>query len=618
MNIINKIFKKKTEESRVRLTSLEVEEQIKKGWWDLYVSNLPKPKIIDTKVNKEIPEEFKEGVPRGFSIEVEKETWTTYFNNDDVPNFRTKQECKDFARSVGGHHETSHYTICPGSKRMNVKLVDSALKGFSSETRKAEQRAAQMAHLVTNIFGDWVIDYQLGVAKYGREDFSDLTRWRMKSTIDSVVKETKDLSPLWKILVRTYEKLFDDNFGLQGHIPIDGLEERLSNECFKIMGNDFSDSATWPDKSRAIASVLENILNQSEDKNERESSSGEDKGNSYGVPKDVQKQMGPSANKNPYNKFKRSERESSSGKDKENSEKEGRPIDQEILEEIYQLNKNNPSQFAGTLAAFEPELVDRATKLMYRMRAKEYLIKVLEEKSSGTYGTPAGYNGWDIGNPLMGRGGLEIIPSIMSHGKILPGINTTRKKYETSTLPGQLKQIKDLVFYIDSSGSMDWNPEQNNEELRGSFDKAIVAAEATALYVLERGGKVAIVNFSGDKQYKYQKFTRNLDEFEDALILHYNGGTTFPISIANAIVEENASNGIVSCYISDFEIYNSDQTQEFIKKTTHINNPSYLFDIGGRENFANSLKGNSHVKGIPIKNLNDLKGVILGEVKRNW
>jgi len=181
-------FKKKEilpDDGKIRLTKEEIADQLRLACWDLFISNLPKPKIIDTQRDRNVPAEYKEGVPSGFSIS--PDTWVTYFNSDDLPDFPTRQDGLDHTRSIG-QHENMHFINVPGSKRMHVRLVDAAIKGLQNSQ---DNRKGEVAHLTVNIFGDWAGDYLLGVDKFGREDFSTITRERIRRTTEQVSKEMK-------------------------------------------------------------------------------------------------------------------------------------------------------------------------------------------------------------------------------------------------------------------------------------------------------------------------------------------------------------------------------------------------------------------------------------------
>ena len=606
MNMVLWDLFKKTRKPHVELTKEEVVEQIKQAWWDLYVSNLPRPVVIDAQTDeKNTPELFKKEVPQGFSID--PLTWITYFNCKDIPDFATKDDAKKYCRTIG-QHETAHFTLCPGSKRMDVRLVDAAMKGLRNPD-------GNLAHIVTNYFGDWVIDHSLGVAKYGREDFSDMTRWRLRTTIEDVLNRTRDPSPAWKVLVGVYEGLFQEKLGLEKAGDLGYSEQNAIKSCLEIMGKDFRDSSTWPEKVRGIASVLESILRNSDKNKKKNRNQDSQSGSGPGIemPDDVKRQMGRPS-ESPLTPI-------PGGKDNsqeaEGNSESGKPIDGEVLDEVFKLNRNNPGQFAGVLGAVSSVTPDEAMRLMYRARAREYLIKVTEKRDNGSYGTPSGYRGWDIGDPVLGRGGLEIIPSMSATGVILPGITTLKRERQVVDLPGSLKQIADLLWIIDSSGSMDWNPEAADENQRGAFDKAIIAVEAGTLYALDHGAKVAIINFSGEGNIKYQEFTRNLDKAEQAIMLRYGRGTVFPSSVFENFMNQN-KNRVVTCMVSDFDISNRDETERSLIKHTNEHNPTYLFDISGSYELAKRLEKYPGVTRFVTPNLSDLKDKVIGKLKQDY
>lgn len=632
------LFKKTAEKQEAskgpNLSKAEVAEQIKRAWFDLYVSNLPNPVVVDTNTDKrKLPAIFKDGVPRGFSID--PETWVTYFNNDDVPQFDKKQDAKDYCRSMG-HHETMHFLHVPGSKRMNARLIDASIKSLSPGTQSKKETAASIANFVVNYFGDLVGDYMTGATDFGRVNLNYLTRQRLRKTIENVGSKTKNPSALWKVLVGSYETMLNENFGLNKFGKLDYNQSAAVEQTAKIMGKNFRDTSLWPEKVKRLTPVLEELIlneqnnssrgNRRGDGNKGNGSAGDGSdGNGISLPDDVKKQMGPGAAKNPLKSYKKMKSENNgnggaNGED-ECAGKEG--IDEEVLDEIFKLNRDNPGKFAGTLGAFAPVEPDEALRLMYRMRAKEYLIKVTEKKDKGRYSTPSYRVPWNVGEPILGKGGLEIVPTLQSHGVIIPGTNTVKRKVNTCELPGKLHQTADLLLIIDSSGSMDWNPMESNEEARGSFDKAVIAAEAAAQYSINHGGKVAVVNFSGEnsntgkRQVKCQEFTNNLNLLEQAIMLYYGDGTVVPIKEIDSILKKNKTR-VVTCGISDFEVSNHQETADLIKKYTNPANPFYMFDIGGNNNLGQYLGAHPGVVRFEIKNMGDLKGVVIGKLRKEY
>ncbi|MFH1501373.1 MAG: hypothetical protein ABIE22_05525 [archaeon] len=631
MGFLDRFFKKKPELSDrlVRLTEDEVRAAVKQAHWDLFVSNLPDPVVVDTQVNtKETPEIYADGVPRGFSID--PDTWVTYFCNDDMPDFLSREKLFEHARSVG-QHETMHFTRCPGSKRTHVGLIDGGLKGLHKQESKGKT-GADIAHLVTNIFADWSNDYGVGVEKYGREDFSQITRDRIRDTVKSVAEKNKEnLSPLWKVLVGTYEKMFDENFGLEDYVKLDSYEERIIETCVEIMGNDHRDRTTWPVKVRKLAGVLEEVIyksaqeQQGKGKGKKGDGQGGQSGGGISIPQDVEDQMGEGATESPYTPTEEKGGKQGKGKKvgKPREGKEGKGIDDDVLDEVFKLNRNNPGQFAGTLSAVEPIEANDAIRYMYRARAQEYLVEIHETKESGSYTTPSSLENWDVGDPLMGKGGLLIVPALLTHGVVIPGINTVKRGYEIDDLPGHLVQIADILWIVDSSGSLDWNPMENHEEARGGFDKVILAAEAGTLYSRNHGGKAAAMNFSGiddrtkQRQVKIQGFTDNLDDLEKVIMHYYGGGTIFPVEELDRIYDSN-QNRIVTCIVSDFHISNSEDTKKVIRRRANSQNPIYALDIGGTSNFFEDMKDIEGLYREVVTSLNSLKGVAIGKLKKDY
>ncbi len=638
-DIFGFLKRKRKSTPEAELTRKDIEDEIRHAWWDLFVSNLPRPVVIDTvKDKKGTPEIFADGVPSGFCID--PVTWITYFNKNDIPPFALIDDSRKYCRSTG-QHETAHFTVCPGSKRMDVRLVDAALKGFT-RLGSDQKTGVQAARLVENFFGDWVGDYMLGVGKYGREDFGEMTKWRLRTTVDDVAKRANNqFSPLWKVLVGTYEKMFNDDLGMKKYTSLDQYEKDIVEKCTYIMGNDFQNDLTWPEKVEKLASVLEDVILKSsqQQKGKGKKGQGQGQGGGLSIPEDVERQMGPrpkgsqvqkvpkkGEGKEEYQKKEKDKGNEKGGLEKEigkGDEDKPMKIDDEVLDEAYKLNKDNPERFAGLMGAFAPVDADDCIRLMYRARAKEYLIKITEKRDKGSYTTLSSLKSWNIGDPIAGRGGLEIMPSVMTNGRMIPGLTTVKRRREINDLPGRFKQIADILIIIDSSGSLIWVPMANDVESRGGFDQEIIAAEAATLYALDHGGKVGVINFSGqdektgERQVIYQDFTNNIDKIEKTIMRHYNDGTLFPCEEFESLMKKT-KNRVATCIFSDFAIYNFSDFAQSISRHVNKTNPVYLFATGGNVpigNGENKIPPAEGLVGFPVRVLDDLKGVVIGQVK---
>ncbi|MBI5066397.1 hypothetical protein HZA97_09260 [Candidatus Woesearchaeota archaeon] len=632
MSLIKKLLGTKR-----KLSKEEVQQAFKQSCWDLYISNLPDPKIIDVneKENKKTKEEF---IPKGFSID--PKNWTITFNTENIPG-QIKEITKqaEYARSIF-HHEETHFIKVPGDELTEAILIDSSLKGMKNKnTVKDQELAAAYAYTTLNIFGDLVGDTLLAKEKYGRENFGELTIWRQKETIKAVLEENPAPSLLWQTLVRSYEILWNEDLGTKNNVPIDPQAEKAAENLVKILGKNWKERENWENKVKDFATTLEPIIDKSIEQNpqngqgkssagkgqkqqgqgrgnsNKPDDSGDGQGNSSGqksdesgklMPSDVIMQMGDPT-------------KSSLESQNENNGREGRGISEDVLNEIYERNKNSPAKFAGTMSALIKIEANDALRLMYRARAKELLMSIKEKENQRAEKSPSYQTSWNVGDPLIGKGGLELIPSMMNSPKLIPGMTTFKRKLDAAEGHGRLKMIPDLFIEIDSSGSMAWTPLADLPEQRGDFDKAILAAEAAALHAVENGGKVAIINFSGPDNITKQEYTNDLNKIEKAIMVHYNGGTTVPTKETREFIKKT-QNPLLTCLISDCHVDNSQQACDdalVYSITEHDNLVVFNINGGSGKDLVNRLQQKG-AQIIDVNKIDDLFGVIIGEVKKKY
>ncbi len=684
---IKKSFKSNTEDNdknkqnqeNPSISDEDVLQAFRKACWDLYISNLPDPVVVNTSVDKkykDLPDEFRNAVPRGFFIDTR--TWTTYFNSQDIPKQITDVDVqKEYAKSIF-QHESTHFLQVPADNITEAILVDSALKGLKDQSiLNDKEKSAAYAYLTMNIMGDLIGDTLLGKENYGREDFGDLTKWRMQETIKMARETQQDSSTLWQTIVRAYEKLWDEDLGLKNLVKkISPDAEKTAQELVNILGNDWKDRSTLENKIKKFAGVLEQTIKKSEQEaqnqqnksrfgqgqgkgqglkgqnksQQRGSDSGQGNGNeqdenqhggsggggrnkqnnyknnSVSLPDDIIIQMGESPaqspigsdkNKKPKGKHRSNTNTGAQKHGDEEREDEGSDeLDERILEELYSRNQNSPQKFAGTLGALYALDADDALRFMYRTRARELLMKIKEKRNQRAERTPSYQTTWQIGDKLLGKGGLEIVPSMMRSGKPIPGLTTYKRKLEVSEGHGRMKMIPDIFIEIDSSGSMTWNPWADQPEARGDFDKAVLAAEGAALYAVDNGGRVAVINFSGQGDVAKQDYTTRMDEIERAIMKHYNGGTVVPTNETCDMIKKT-KNPLLTCLMSDCELSNPDEACEraFAYGITEHDSVVIFKNGQGGQSFANKIKQ----KGASIYTINkieDLFGIIIGQIKK--
>lgn len=600
----------KTLEERTREQA--VLQAFRSACWDLYVSNLPDPVIAES-VGKSRRD--KVDVPRGFFID--PKSWTITFNIDDIPkHIQSEEEQFQYARSIF-QHEITHFTQVPADGLTEAVLVNSCLKGFrNSSIEKNRELARGYAYLTLNIFGDLVGDTLLAKERYGRDDYADLTVWRMRETITESAQRKPSL--VWQALVSTYEKLWDLDLGLDAHVGrVDRKAGQAAEKLVEILGNDWRNRTTWESKIQEFARVLEPLIQQ--DQQEQQDQQGRQGSNcssgGFSLPEDLKKQMGD-ADKSPTQGGSE-EMPGKPGEEQANSP--ATAIDERVLQEIYERNMDNPGDFAGTMGALKRMDPEGALRLMYRARAKELLVSMAEKNNMRAEKSPAYRTSWQVGDPILGKGGLEVLPSIMASGRPVPGITTYKRKMEVAQGFGRLKMIPDLFIVIDSSGSMEWSPWTTVPEQRGDFDKAILAAEAAALYAIEHGGKVAVVNFSGEGNVLKQHFTSDLDSIEKAVMACYGGGTVVPVTDVASIIRRT-ENPLLTCVMTDGDITNwMDACEKAFSLSITEHDTTAVFNIGsgsGKSFMARMKEMGSII--YDINRIDDLIGMVIGQVKKTY
>jgi hypothetical protein len=615
------LFKRKKQE-RQGLTEDEVMQQFRQACWDLYISNLPDPVVVNANEPRKgisIPEELRDAVPRGFSID--PETWTIYFSNDDMPkHLSEKNDLLEFAKSIF-HHEETHFTQVPGDGLTEAILIDSALKGFKDPNiLKDMEMARGFSYLTLNVMGDLIGDTLLAKDKYGREDFGKLTLWRKRELVQAARETPQAPSLLWQTLVSAYQKMWGEDLGLDRHVRKRDTEaEKAAQSLVDILGKDYRNRVTWENKILKFAEALEPIIRKSAQQAQSQSGKSKYARQKAGLPMpdDVKTQMGEDAAESPIDRKKQNGEKVTKGKNGKDDEKDGETIDDSVLDELYSRNKEDPGHFAGVLGALKRIEPEDAIRLMYRARAKELLMKIRKKENQRAERAPSYRTSWQIGDPIVGRGGIDILPSMMASGKPVPGLTTVRRKYEASEGYGKLKMIPDLLIVIDSSGSMGWNPWINPPDARGEFDKAILAAEGAALYALANQGKVAVINHSGQGNVTQQGFTDNIDMLEKAIMVNYHGGTVVPCQELRQMIRKTES-PLLTCYMSDCALNNPKDAEEAFGTGINEHDSVAVFKIsGGSCGFTNGISAKGGMV-YGISKIEDLIGIVVGEVIREY
>jgi len=180
---------------------------------------------------------------------------------------------------------------------------------------------------------------------------------------------------------------------------------------------------------------------------------------------------------------------------------------------------------------------------------------------------------WNIGDPVED---LDLLLTLQSMPKILPGISTKKWEKQYSSIKGDDKQDSDLLLVIDTSGSMGSIKEQGSR-----LNEAVLASFGFVKYFENKKAEIALVNYSSTR--KTQNWTKQYDLIKKLLLFSWGSGTEFPIDSIENIVEEKKDN-LVIVVITDGDIQNWSQTFDLFKELLQLKNKVFLFLMDGSSN----------------------------------
>jgi hypothetical protein len=174
----------------------------------------------------------------------------------------------------------------------------------------------------------------------------------------------------------------------------------------------------------------------------------------------------------------------------------------------------------------------------------------------------------------------------------------------------------DLMFVVDSSGSMAWDPRNG----KGPYDCLLRAIYSVFAFLEEQGKgqhmKFAAVNFSGRTLKTSWVPFGELRRIKGMLFKHQRGGTVLDCTMLEEIV--NRSDDRFLCLmITDGKISNSPQVFEAVKMIKNRGHGVVMIQIGSRSTLSAELER----EGIPapvVTEPKELTGLFLNYAQKNW
>ena len=624
--------------------------------------------IAETSYNRALAHYYYPALPEpSFIIDYTKEkgffinnqTWKITLNLVNTPNIYLEESLENYYFALA-LHEIGHYVVIPYDGQTNLKLLGAIIE--SNIMR-------HFAPIVLNIFADLIVDTLL------YEEYSEIMGWQLEidvqNRLDELKKEKTEktekieeleeeepknqnkkrrnsnkrkykngpllvnvtqppsglpelegLSDIWKILVYSYEELW--NLKL---LPREENEPTIIKDAKKlarIIKKCLRDDSIWQNEIKKFAKIFKPYLSRESkfkeqsnappnnssgmpSKNQENMNEIPKPDNPITIPDDVKETFGDlSEVKNPL-----LIQQLGDSEDSEQAKNQAIDMMIQIFENVspdYDIKT-----FTALLSINGFDNTNENFKHWYRGRAKNMLdFKFQVKKSSETL--PFYPTTWRIGDSLED---LDLFTTLLTSPAVIPNITTKKWKKQQSDSYGELKSAPDILIVLDSSGSMGWDIYRKN--IGGEYHLALLASFSAIHYALGHGSHIAAINFS--EHIVQQSWTNNYGLVEDVLMSYQGNGTRLPTQEMLKIVKK-AKNDCLVLLISDLELSNWDAAHSSIQQILQLGHKFAGFFIGGNEQLLEldefqTLKS----KGAAFFCINkeeDMVGLIIDEVKRHY
>ncbi len=547
---------------------------------DLYSPPVPDP-VID--IDDERPSHFY----------IDTETWTVHLNLASVPDYLTSEETFAFVRSVC-HHELQHYLTCPYDNVTSAMMFSRARRHLNDET----------AMFACNLFADLVVDSLL------LEQYPRLTHNRIVHSVYYSAMKGAQRSVLWSLIVATYR--------VQWGLPVPESVKlgrdilAAASEIVEVFRQYRHRERRWPLAVEKIAQIIARLGGTSGEEGLPGSGSGESikmvrlpwrgegKEDVVRVPQDVDRVMGSPV------EIRNGERV------RECTDPLRRASEAEIEATAASIRERG-----GNLEDFRAAMVLRGVtgsgrdwlRFWYRALARE-LVRLEIRERSHTGALPLAPIVWRIGDPIEE---LDVVQSLQAFPVLIPNLSTRRWHRVESYSDTEAKVLPDLLLVLDSSGSMTWNVRTSS--LSGAFHLALLSAFAAIDYVLRRGSRVAVINFSSD--WIETRWTRERSLLERVLLRYQGEGTVLPAEAIETmgLLSEHRT---VVLMVTDAEVSNWGEMVRCVRRLTQRGHSLFVFHIWldeGSDPPSMALLTKAGATVIRVSRARDLVGLVLNTVR---
>ncbi len=533
----------------LNMETLNINSEIKNIWKNLrkkwHYPQIPEPIII-----------CDEGISEGAIDRVFIENYKIGFNIADLP---TDAESRQIFIENFFEHEICHYVFCPGRIETVGELILSARKALQ-KYHNSDEVALKEINLSVNFFTDLVAEnFRYEKAKNANEKKINISYHELKlqKIQNECVNKGITMPKIYLILIRTLGNLW--NYRFKFPFP---EEIKEAGDLLGEMRN-FSGRNLWSSYCYYTTLDIAKFLDEEANKKQNEKKEENKKGIIPLFLKELSSKiskMGGDGKKESENK------KSGSGRGKKNAQRaqEEGQTENEIydyyfyrsLEEIQDkkdnvalqkiAEKNDIKEYRDVLKALGiTNDESEAIKRWYKDQA--YGIEIMHTEKFDKTEYAISPTKWRIEDPVSE---LDFTYSLSLSNYLIPGLTTFKRQFEEGKITPKEKKVPDLLIVIDSSYSM-------GEHIRGTktFFATLAAFKAYG-YAIDKGAKVAVINFSGKDSkplFIRQDWTDDVEKIENHLIYQYGLYTCIP---GKAIEEiSNAKNALI-IILTDTQIQN--------------------------------------------------------------
>ena len=513
-------------------------------------------------------------------------TWQIHLNFGELP--KRAKEFKDEVK-VLTRHEIEHYQTCPydiiGQFRMIKRILDTNKNHQNSLSKNS---ISQLAGSIANQIADVIIDTK-NFIKYPKETLVSEVNWIKKGSEDSFQSAARN----GKLMFLLKEAIWNKNLELN-ETDID-LQEKVKKLASEFEENGIINSKSFLDKTEKYTNLLLDLIELDKNDFERQQGSGNSQSQDNG-------ELG--------GKNSQSQNIGNTIPSKDDTNDGGQLVFQDpdkIESAINQLaQETSIDEFELILDISGIKLIgEKEKKKIWFEQNNVDAIPIITKKSKGSKNDMSYPSTWKIGDPIED---LDMLLSLQTSPKILPGITTKKWEQQYSHEPLDEKTNSDLLLVVDTSGSMG-----NYMNSASRLHQAILASFGFIKFFEEKKGKIALINFSSSPIVC--DWTKDYDKVKDTLIEHQGGGTNFPINKLTELTEQKKEGSVV-IIITDGDIQNWQTTLTLLTELCNLDNDVFLF-LMDNKNAVNRYSELRNVGGFVefASTVNDIRNVVFNQIE---